>query len=698
MYVAGIDIGGTFTDCAIIDERGAITVAKVSSTPDDFSRGFFGALEAGARAIGLTLPELLGQTSLIAHGTTVATNVIAQYRGARVGMLTTAGHADALAMMRARGRIAGLAPDELMHYSAADKPSPLVPSERIGEIHERVDSMGEVVVHLDEAQARQTISRILEAGVDAIGVSFLWSFMNPAHEQRVQEIITELAPDVLVTTSHELVPRLGEYERSMAVAINSYVAPAARDYLHTIGTRARELGYRRPILLMECSGGVAPADRAAEAPVRLIGSGPAGGIVGAQFLGERMGLGNVITTDMGGTTFDVALIVDGQPVRTATTIIDQREYYVPTLDMRSIGAGGGSIAWFDERSGTIKVGPHSAGAEPGPVAYGRGGTEPTVTDANLLLGYLNPAYFLNGTISLDLDAAMRAYERLGARVGVSALEAAAGVVKIVDFHMADLIRKMTVEKGHDPRNFTVFAYGGGGPLHGAVYARELGAKQLVVPLGQTASVWSALGVATSDVLYVYEQAGTRNAPWDAAELQSDFEELERRAATDLVAAGLDETAVSFQRILDTRYRLQVHSIEVPVPNGALTTDDMSQLQVEFERRYEQIFGAGTGYSAAGVESSSLRLRAIGATVQPVLEAQHNFRLTQVPSTARKPSREVWWHELGGPADTAVFDGSRLAPGHVVSGPAVIELPETTVLVRPKQEARVDGFKNFVIDL
>jgi len=697
-YVAGIDIGGTFTDCVVVDEAGTVTIAKVSSTPDDFSRGFFNALTASAETLGLTIEELLADTALIAHGTTVATNVMAQRRGAHVGMLTTMGHGDVLKMMRAYGRVAGLQPETLSHYSAADKPVPLVPRAMVEEIHERVDSLGDVVVELDEDHARAAIQRLVDKGAEAIGISLLWSFRNDTHERRLQELVQDVAGELFVTTSSELVPRHGEYERTMAVAVNSYVAPASRRYLQTIASKARELGYDRSVLLMECTGGVASIERAALKPVRLIGSGPAGGIVGAQALGALMDEPNILTTDMGGTTFDVALILDHEPVRTATTVVDQCEYYVPTLDIRSIGAGGGSIAWFDAETDTIKVGPRSAGAQPGPVAYGRGGTEPTVTDADLALGYLNPDYFLGGQLQLQQAAALDALETLGKQVGASALEAAAGISQIADFHMADLMRKMTVEKGHDPRSLAVFAFGGGGPLHGGVYARELGAEKLVVPLGTTASVFSALGVVSSDLLYIHERSETLAEPWDPAVLDDVFAALEVRARKDAENAGLTGDQVVVQRLADLRYRMQVHNVEVPVAGGPLDGEKLAQLGRDFQTRYESLFGRGTGYGAAGMEIAALRVRALGRTMQPTIASADSVHERRAGREAHKPSRPVWWHELGQMTDTDVFDGTVLVAGHVVEGPAVIEQPQTTVIVRPGQVARVDRFGNIVIEL
>ena len=697
-YLAGIDIGGTFTDCAVIDGDGAITISKVASTPHDFSVGFFDALDGAAAALDLELGQLLAETDVIAHGTTVATNVVAQERGARVGLLTTAGHRDVLTMMRAAGRVAGLSPDELMHYSAATKPPPIVQNALIEEIVERVDCHGDVVVRIDVERARASVRRLVAAGAETVGISLLWSFLNDGHERRLAELVAEEDPDLFVTTSSELVPRMGEYERTMAVAINCYVAPASRSYLKTIVDRARELGYRRPVLLMECSGGVVPAEQAAEAPVRLIGSGPAGGITGAGFLAAKLRSPNILATDMGGTTFDVAMIIGGEPVRSSTTIERQREYFVPTIDIRSIGAGGGSLARYDEVTETIKVGPESAGADPGPVCYGKGAMMPTVTDADLVLGYLNPDYFLRGRMRLDKDAAHAAMTTLGAHIGADALEVAAGITQIVDFHMADLIRKVTVERGHDPRELVVFAYGGGGPVHGGVYARELGAAKLVVPLGTTASVWSALGVVSSDVLYVYERSATMAAPWGSEVVERHFVLLEEQAREALGRAGFEPNEVVLRRTADVRYQLQIHNVEVPLRPGPVTADSLDRLSADFEKRYETLFGKGTGYSQAGFELSTLRIRATGTTPKPTIVDAGDAPARRAGPELRKPSRPVWWHELGGLRDTAIYDGDRFAVGHAVEGPGVLEMAETTVVVRPGQVAQVDRFGNIVIDL
>jgi N-methylhydantoinase A len=697
-YLVGIDIGGTFTDCVIVDENGGVIVAKSPSTPSDFSEGFFNALELGAGRLGLELEDFLQQTSAIGHGTTVATNAMVQRRGAKVGLLTTAGHRDVLRMMRAYGRVAGLPPGELMHYSAASKPAPIVPYELIEEINERVDSKGDVVVELDEDGAREAIRRLLESNVEAIAISLLWGFKNPVHERRLADLVREADGSVFVTTSHELVPRWGEYERTAAVAINSYVGPVTRDYLDAIERRARDRGYPRSINLMQSSGGVVPSARAAEAPVRLLESGPAGGVIGSRFLSARMGIGDVIATDMGGTTFDVGLVIRGEPIRTSTTVVDQYEFFVPTIDIRSIGAGGGSIAWHDPNSNTIKVGPQSAGSDPGPVAFGRGGTQPTVTDADIVLGYLNPEFFLGGAMPLRGDLAEESLAQLGASVGRSAIETAAGVVQIVDFQMADQIRKVTIERGYDPRDLTVFAYGGAGPVHGGAYSRELGARRMIVPLASTASVWSALGIGSSDLMHVYEQSEILSAPWDPDKVAATFAELEERAVAELRELGFDADQTVLQRIADVRYSLQVHVVETPVGGGALDDTAMQRLVDDFERRYEELYGEGAGFAGAGLDIVTLRLRAIGRTLDPTIPEAPVDAVHAPGGDARKPTRAVWWHEVGEMVETDIYDGALLRPGHVMEGPCVLEMPETTVVVRPGQRSQIDGFGNVVVDL
>lgn len=696
-YLCGVDIGGTFTDAVIVDGQGRVTLAKAASTPEDFSRGFFTALAEGAQTLGLSLGELLAQTALLSHGTTVATNVVVERRGARVGLLTTAGHGDAILIMRAHGRAAGLSAAETLRFSATAKPAPLVPRSLIEEIPERMDVRGEVVVKLDEGALREAVRRLRASGVEALAIAFLWSFRNPAHENRARDIVREEAPELFVTCSSDLVPLLGEYERTVATVMNSYVGPVTRGYVDRIAARATQEGLAAPFLLMQCNGGLGSAETAKRSPLLLLQSGPCGGVTGAAWLGGVLGHRDIIATDMGGTTFDVGLVYDGLPLRTSTTTVHQYEFYVPAIDVKSIGAGGGSIAWLDDTRAALSVGPRSAGAMPGPICYRRGGREPTVTDADLVLGYIDADYFLGGRETLDRDAAVRAMAALGAPLGLDAYHTAAGINRIVDDHMADLIRRETIEKGLDPRDFVLFSYGGAGPCHAGAYARELGIATVVVPLTNTASVWSAFGVVSSDVIHVYQHDQLMTAPFDIAPLVQLVETLQGEARAELAAEGFAATQLQLRWSVDMRHRLQVHVVEVEFDREELAADFSATLVARFTARYEALYGAGTAYSEAGIELVTVRLHASATVNKPALAAMADAGFDPV-GAARAAPRAIFWPELDALVETPIYRAEHLRAGNVIDGPAVIEPSVTTIVVRPGQRARLDGYGNIIIDL
>jgi N-methylhydantoinase A len=692
-YYCGVDIGGTFTDCVIMDEAGNVTLAKASSTPPDFSEGFMNAVREGARRIGLGLEEFLSQTDLLLHGTTVGTNVLVQMRGAKTGLITTRGHRDALIMMRSYGRSAGLPIEKLLHVSRHRKPEPIVPPGRIKEVSERVDWEGDVVLPLNEDEARAAIEELLADGVETIAVSFLWGFVNPAHERRVKELVHELAPEVFVSCAHELITKPGEYERTAAVAVNCYIGPSTSSYVRRLDAATSAAGYRQPLLIMQAAGGVVPAEQAARAPLFTIGSGPVGGVTGALFLANLLGHRNVIACDMGGTSFDVGLIHDGEPISSSETIINQYTFFMPRLAIESIGSGGGSIVWIDESSRTLRVGPQSAGAQPGPACYRRGGERPTVTDADLVLGRYNPDNFLGGALRLDTAAARRALESVGAELDLGAVETAAGAVRIVEHQMADLMRQMTVEQGLDPRDFVVYAYGGAGAAHAAVFARELGCREVVVPLGDLASTWSALGVMSADVLHVYEHAELMAAPFDADRVNAIYRELEDRARRQLEAEGFGGDRIELRRFADMKFQLQIHQVEVPVPAGNLTARALEQQIDRFVERYEAHYGAGSAFTGAGVQIGVFRLMARGKVRTPALT-----RPAGRGTAAPVGEREVYWEDGAGFHATPIYDGPSLGPGAEIAGPAIVEMPETTIVVHPGQSGRVDPYGSFIITI
>jgi N-methylhydantoinase A len=689
-YYCGVDIGGTFTDCVLVDDGGTITLAKVPSTPQDFSQGFLDAIAAAAAQRGLGPSEVFSQIELLLHGTTVGTNVLVQMRGAKTGLITTRGHRDALIMMRSYGRSAGLPIEKLLHVSRHRKPDPIVPPELIKEVSERVDWAGDVFLPLNEEEARRAVTELVAAGVEGIAISFLWGFVNSDHERRVKEIVKELAPDLFVSCAHELIAKPGEYERTAAAAINCYIGPSTSRYVQRLDNATRERGYEQPLLIMQAAGGVVPAAEVAEAPLFTIGSGPVGGVTGAKFLADVLGHEEVIACDMGGTSFDVGLLHDGQPIASSETVINQYTFYMPRLLIESIGSGGGSIIWVDEQSRTLRVGPESAGADPGPACYGRGGDRPTVTDANLLLGRYNPDNFLGGKMTLDREAAERALRSVSEPLGMTPVEAAAGAVRIVEFQMADLMRQMTVEQGLDPRQFVVYAYGGAGAAHAAVFARELGCSEVVVPLGDLASTWSALGVMSSDVLHIYEHAELVSSPFAAERWNEIFSGLEDRACAQLRAEGFADDAIEFSRQADMKFSLQIHHVDVPVPSGALTDADMERQIETFIERYEAIYGKGSAFTGAGVQAGVFRVNGRGTIRTPALP-----RLEATGRVEPVGTRDVYW-EPDGFRRTDIYDGAALGPGADLIGPAIVEMSVTTVVVQPGQSARVDDYGSFVI--
>lgn len=693
VYSIGTDIGGTFTDCVVVDQDGTITTGKASSTPPNFSVGFFDAIGNAGEKLGLTLEQLFGQAKILVHATTAATNAMVERKGSKVGLVATRGHGEAILVMRGGGRSKGLEVDDLLYIPGTYKPEPIVPRERIHEITERIDCFGDVVVPLDEDEVRHGVHALLEAGAETIAVAFLWSFLNPTHELRVREIVEELAPGTYVSLSAEIAPQVGEYYRTVATVFNSYVGPLMADYVGDIEVGATERGAKRSPLFAQCIGGTVPVGEVRRRPLFTMDSGPVSGLVASNFLGSEFGYRNIITADMGGTTFDVAVIAVNAPRRREGTTLNKYHMYVPMLDVESIGAGGGSIAWIDPSSRTMKVGPRSAGADPGPMCYRLGGTEPTVTDADVVLGIVNPDRFLGGRRKLDPDVARAGVSALGAQIGLSAEETASGIVEIIDNMMADKIRRMTVYRGHDPREFVVFAYGGAGPTHAGAFARALSVPAVVVPIGNIASVLSAMGTISGDVVHIFDRIARVVAPFNMASIAAAFEALEARAVDQLHAEGFDDAQIALVRLVSMKYGAQVFDIEVP-----LDTRMSSQELVElFEQTYEQRFGKDSGYAPAGIEIIRLRVQALGRLPRPVLNRLNGNGNGHAKRPAAGParSRPVWWREEGRHVETPIYETVTPATGRV-DGPAVIELPDTTIAVHPGERLECDDYGNLII--
>lgn len=694
-YTVGVDIGGTFTDCVAITPDARLIHAKTLSThASDPGEGVLEGIAMLAALDGRSVEGLLAATDRVSHGATIGTNLVVERKGARIGLLATAGHTEALAMMRGGGRTAGLPFEQVFSVHTTDKPQPLVARECIGAIHERIDRTGRVVASLDEDRARETIRALVEEQeIEALAISLLWSFRHPAHEKRLGEIARAMKPGLFVSLSCEVAPQLGDYERTVATVINAYVGPASVRYLRDTGERLAAKALASPFLVMQSNGGVAPVSAAERKPLVTLDSGPAGGLAGAAALARARGDANVIATDMGGTSFDVGLVVAGQPVMAETRTLGQYTYRTAHLDVRSIACGGGSIAWADPHTRALRVGPQSAGSSPGPVAYGRGGVQPTVTDADVVLGLLRADGFLEGRMPLDEARARSAIAALGEKIGLSVEQTAAGILQVNNAAAANLIRQRTIQQGLDPRDFAIYAFGGAGPVHVWGFTRELGAKKAVIPLGNGASTLSAFGIATSDIVLQHDQACDFSLPVAIDAMRDAVARLDEGAAAEARAVGLDPAALATERICFLRYRGQFfQTLALVLPDPADSAFN-AKLRAEFEREYARLYGEGALVLLQDVEVFGLRSRLsrpLGACVAAA-------RSHRSPPPEPNATREVFWPTHMEWIATRIWDGRGLRSGDRLSGPAIVELPHTSVAIASGQTLEVDPLGNYVVE-
>jgi N-methylhydantoinase A len=692
-HVIGIDIGGTFTDAFVADETGRVAATKTPSTPPDFSQGFLTVLDELAATLGTDTGTLLADTTYIVHGTTSTLNALVTGDVATVGFVTTRGHADSIAIMNLEGRYAGLGSDAVQDMVRTNKPAPLVPPQLVREIDERIDHKGAVVVPLDEDGTRGAVRELIAAGAEAIAVSLLWSFRNPAHEQRVGELIAEEAPDLYVALSSDVSPRIREYARSATTIMNTQVGPRLRGYLRPLETALRERGFAGSLLVMQGSGGCVDSGIAPTRAITTIGSVLTGGVVGCTRLAGELGHRNVISTDMGGTTFLAGLVVDGEPVSTTSTVLNQYQLNVPMVDVHTLGAGGGAIAWLDAGR-NLRVGPRSAGARPGPACYGEGGTEPTVTDADLLLGIINPDNFLGGRKKLSPELAAEAVRtHLAEPLGMSVDEAAAAVYAIQNAHTADLVRQVVVTSGQDPRDFVLYAFGGAAPMHCASYAADLEVGEVVVPLGPTAAVFSAYGLAASDIVLTAELSAPTNFPPPPEQFNAAFAQLRAELDARLSDQGLTFASVGYRDEADIRYTMQLAEVETPVPSGELDEAGLAGVGAAFGELYERLYGKGAGFAEAGLQLITYRTRVAGElSIRP--------RLAEISAAEGDPrpatTRRVFLDPRRGWQQADIYDYRDLAAGHELKGPAVVEAPTTTVALPEGCVGRVDRLGNLVI--
>ncbi|HZQ10400.1 MAG TPA: hydantoinase/oxoprolinase family protein [Anaerolineae bacterium] len=690
-YIIAVDSGGTFADCIVVDDAGRVTAAKAPSTPDDYSRGVLESVARAAERLGLTLQQLLGDATLFAHGTTVATNALLTRSGSKTGLVTTRGHEDAIIIGRTVQKVAGLSEGEITYLVHLDKADPLVPRPLIKGVTERVDYKGAVIVPLKEKEVERAAKELVDEGCEAIAVSLLWAFLYPVHEQRIREIIHARYPNIFVSLSHELAPVIKEYERTATTVINAYLGQVTDRYLASLAERLKANGFQHEPVVMQSSGGVVPVQQAQERAVSLLSSGPAGGVIGAVALGSALGHRDLITTDVGGTSFDVGLVVDGEPQFSLAPVFAKYHTVLPSIDIPSIGAGGGSIAWIEPGTRLLKVGPRSAGAVPGPVCYDAGGTEPTVTDANVVLNRLNPDFFLGGAKKLNANKAREAIQdRIARPLGLAVEDAALGIVDILDAKMADLVRKVSIGRGYDPRDFVLLAFGGAGPLHVGAYARDVGVKEIIIPAHS--SEFSAWGIVGSDLVNLRQVSEPMLAPFDPARLNAIYAQLEADARAALEREGVSDGAVSFARYIDMRYRGQIHEVRVPVPAHKLGQTELAGIHQTFEDIYNRKYGQGAAYRKAGIEARTYQVRGIGRIPKPAW-VKHELNGADV-NAALKETRQVYFK--GGWRATPVYTREKLHSGQRINGPALIEALDTTVLVPPDMTLRIDEYDNMVM--
>ena len=691
----GVDTGGTFTDIVQIDAAGAVTVDKAFSTPASPEDGAIESLETLARNSRRAPGEVLRATGRFAHGTTVSTNALIQRSGARVGLIATRGFEDTLAIGRGPvGRVGGLPHGKAMDFLHTEKPPPLVSRRLVRGIAGRVTAAGELLAPVDPAEAADAVRALAAAGAESLAVCLLWSFLRPDQEQAVRAAAEDAAPGLPVFLSSEIAPRIGEYERMTTTAVAAHVGPATTRYIARLQDRLAKDGLRHPIQIMTASGGTALPGGAARAAVSVVNSGPVGGLVAARHLGRALGIDDIVTADMGGTSFDVGLIAGGTVERTLTPFLGQGlPVLTRSVRIDTLGAGGGSIAVSD--GFRLRVGPESAGADPGPAAYGRGGEYPTVTDALIAIGIIDPDRFFAGRFPLDPGLAAAAIERhVGGPLGLGTADAAAGIVEVVNGRMSDLIRKATIETGNDPRRFTLFAYGGGCGAHCADLALRLGIRRAIVPYG--APVFSALGIALSDIVYAHTLSAPVGLDDEAGALgivRDSTAALMRRAEADLAASGFAPADAEIRYSVEMRYRGQMNEIAVDLPDGAGGPGMASRLRREFEALYERRYGANAVRSGAGLEI-------VGLGIESAVPADiPQFAERAVAAADPGPVRRRRVHRRGAPPLGAeIHDFAALAPGMAVAGPAVIERDMTTVWVPPSALARVDRLGNIEIRL
>ncbi|MBS7669035.1 hydantoinase/oxoprolinase family protein [Croceicoccus gelatinilyticus] len=679
-YRLGVDVGGTFTDLLLFDqESGAFWRHKTPSTPHDSSEGILNGLEAICEKAGITPADI----EFFLHGTTVATNAVLEGKGSRVGLIVSEGYRQVMQIARS------FVPGGLAGWIVWPKPEPLAALEDTVEIDGRMDANGNEVRPIDDAQIRKALETLRDAGVEALTVSLMNGYLNGAHETRVGELAAEIMPDVPISLSHEVLPEMQEYERTLTTVANAAVRPVVGSYVRALRSQLRAGGMAGSLSLLRSDGGLMSSEKSEEHPVSLLMSGPAGGVTGALWVAKNAGLKNILTLDVGGTSTDVALIENLEARRVRTTEVGHLSVRASALDVKTVGAGGGSIAYVPELTGALRVGPQSAGAVPGPVAYGKGGTEATVTDANVVLGYL-PESLLGGSFKLDREGAKAAVQKIADALGIGLMEAARGIIDIVNENMFGALRMISVQQGYDPRHFALMGFGGAGPLHVNAVARLMGSWPAVSPVSP--GVLCALGDATTQMRTETARSfSKRFDETDEASVIAILEEMAAETRAELEAEGISPSDINTSFELDVRYEGQAFEVPLSIDPETLRKDGLAAVRARFDEEHERLF---TFNMDSAHELVNLRAVALG----PALELGR-FNLPEGngdPSEAKIRDHELWADGKMAPA--VIYDRSKLRAGDVIPGPAIVIEMDSTTLIEADCVGTVDAVGNILINL
>lgn len=684
-FIVTSDIGGTFTDVVVSEKSGVVQAFKSPTTPANPTNGLMGGLKLAAEHYQMDLPEFLANTEAFLHGSTIATNTIIQMNGAKVGHITTAGH-EASLYCRYGGK-------KDSFNLAVEYPQPLVPNYLVKGVRERITAEGDVLVPLDEATVREAINQFREWDVEAISVCLIWSIANPVHEQRIAEIIEEEWPKVAYSISSEVQPTIREWPRASGTVLDAMLKPVMSAYIGNTQQVLRDNGLDKDLLMVVSSGGVVYGADAAAKPVMTLLSGPSMGPSAGSFFSKSQDISDCLVVDMGGTSFDVSMVSDGRPIVTKDAHMDEHPTGVTSVEVLALGAGGGSIAWVD-KGGMLNVGPQSAGAEPGPACYMRGGEEPTVTDANVVLGYLNPERIANGRMSIDANLAHKVIqEKVASPLGIELTDAAYGIYSVVNQNMIGAITEVSTWRGVDPRGYLLITGGGAGALHVARLAEELQIKRIMIP--KMSGALCAFGMLNTDI--VFSEAATKfttSIDFDLEGVNAQLAKLEERGYEKLASAGISDAEMEFEYYASIRYLDQVYELETPLPDKRLTLENIGQLEERFHGIHEKRYT----YRDLNSYLEYTDWRVIARGVRPKVEINEQSYAGEDASVANNGSRQAYFAETGGFTETPIYDGRALMHGMKVTGPAIIEETTSTIVVIPGAVVIVTEWGDYLMEL